>query len=128
MTLLLDTQAFLWWITDSPKLSDPARAALKDEGNEILFSAASAWEIATKVSIGKLPLPASPSEYVPLQMQLNGIQPLSITPAHALHLHSLPWHHRDPFDRMLVAQAQLEAIPIITVDPMIHRYDVQIVW
>ena len=91
-----------------------------------MLSAASSWEIAIKYALGKLPLPAPPPEYVPSRMQASGTGALPITHAHALHVASLPTHHRDPFDRLLVAQAQVESLPLLTADPQLGRYDIEL--
>ena len=128
MRLLLDTHAFLWWITADAKLSKTAQTVLSDPKTIPVLSAASGWEIAIKYAIGKLPLPEAPSVYIPAHIVRNGVVELAITMDHALHTHTLPLHHRDPFDRMLVAQSQLEDIPIITSDLLISQYSVPIVW
>lgn len=128
MKYLLDTQAFLWWITDSKCLSNRAREIIQDGNNMLLLSAASGWEIAIKASLGRLELPDRPEKVIPEQLSLNNIQGLPVQMSHALHVHSLPQHHRDPFDRMLVAQCQLEEIPIITSDPQIAEYEVDVIW
>jgi PIN domain nuclease of toxin-antitoxin system len=128
MKYLLDTHTFLWWITDSELLSDLARNVIREGRNSLLLSAASGWEIAIKVGIGRLDLSDAPEKMIPEQMSLNDIQGLPIHMSHVLHVHSLPRHHRDPFDRLLVAQCQLEQLPIITSDPQISSYDVEIVW
>jgi len=128
MKYLLDTHTFLWWITNNELLSDRSREAIRDGKNAILLSAASGWEIAIKAGLGRIDLPGDPEKVIPEQMSLNNIQGLSIQMSHALHVHALPQHHRDPFDRMLVAQCQLEEIPIITSDPQIAKYKVEVVW
>ena len=126
MRLLLDTHVWLWLQTDTARISPPIFAMLKDVSNELLLSSASSWEIAVKYALGKLPLPAPPSEYVPGRMRRSGVLPLAVTHSHALHVADLPRHHRDPFDRMLVAQAQLENFEIVTADPVFRRYSVPI--
>jgi PIN domain nuclease of toxin-antitoxin system len=93
-----------------------------------IVRAASGWEIAIKASLGRIELPDRPEVVIPEQMSLNDIQGLPVQISHAFHVYSLPEHHRDPFDRMLVAQCQLEEMPIITSDPEIARYDVDILW
>jgi PIN domain nuclease of toxin-antitoxin system len=128
MQVLLDTHSFLWWIEDSPNLSEKARRIIEDGNNQILVSAASAWEIATKSRLGKLRLPANPEAFVSDHLQANAFQPLPITVSHALHTASLPLLHRDPFDRMIIAQGQLERVPILTSDVLIHQYDVTSIW
>lgn len=128
MQVLLDTHSFLWWINDDPNLSSIARRTIENSSNEIYFSAASAWELAIKTQLGKLGLPNSPEAFISEQLQLNGFRPLSITVSHALHIASLPMIHRDPFDRILVAQSQLEQYAIVTSDPLILQYKVNTIW
>lgn len=128
MRYLLDTHTFLWWITDSHLLSDRAREVIRDGGNTLLLSAASGWEMAIKAGLGRLKLSDKPEKLIPEQMSLNDIQGLPIQMSHTLYVHSLPQHHRDPFDRLLVAQAELEELPILTSDPQFVHYDVEIVW
>ncbi len=128
MRLLLDTHTFLWWITDSDQLSSQARDLIRDGNNTLYLSAASGWEIAIKARLGRLELPDEPGRVVPEQMRRNAVQSLPIQMAHALHVHALPPHHRDPFDRMLVAQSQLEGLPILTADPHLAAYEVEVLW
>jgi len=128
MKALLDTHAFLWWISDDPRLSSRASAIIKDGNNKLFLSAASGWEIAVKVRLGRLTLPEPLETFVPEQMALNAIEGLPIQMSHALHVYTLPDHHRDPFDRMLIAQAQLENLPILSADPQISLYAVETVW
>jgi PIN domain nuclease of toxin-antitoxin system len=110
------------------RLSQQARALLQDPGNQIFLSAASSWEIAIKYALGKLPLPLPPVEYVPSRMETSGTSPLPIQHSHALHAGSLPLHHADPFDRLLIAQAQLEELEILTVDRQFEAYQVNLLW
>ena len=126
MRILLDTQVWLWLQSTPGRLGTRARALVVDPENELLLSAASSWEIAIKHALGKLQLPAPPREYVPSRMQASGTGALPITHTHALQVGSLPSHHRDPFDRLLVAQAQVESLPILTADPQIGRYEVEV--
>ncbi len=129
MRVLLDTHAFLWWVSEGgAKLSDRARELIGAEGTEALFSAASAYEIAAKVGSGRLELPSSPVRYVPDRVALHGFVVLPIELEHALRAGALPPIHRDPWDRLLVAQAQLQGLPIMTADPAIGRYDVETIW
>jgi PIN domain nuclease of toxin-antitoxin system len=125
---LLDTHTFLWWVLDVPKLSTESRRILSDGDNELLFSSASAYELALMARSGKLTLPDSPETYVPDRLVSNGFTRLPIELAHALRAGSLPWIHQDPFDRLLIAQAQIEGLPILTADPAIARYDVETIW
>ncbi len=110
------------------QLSQQARALLQDSGNQIFLSAASSWEIAIKYALGKLPLPLPPVEYVVSRMETSGTSPLPIQHSHALHAGSLPLHHADPFDRLLIAQAQLEELEILTVDRQFEAYQVKLLW
>jgi PIN domain nuclease of toxin-antitoxin system len=126
MKLLLDTHAFLWAISGDERLS-PAAAAVF-EGEQLLLSAASIWEIVTKYQIGRLPLPAPPGEFLPGQLEKNAIAVLPILPRHVFRLGQLPLHHRDPFDRMLVAQGLEEGVALLTADPLIAAYGVSTVW
>jgi PIN domain nuclease of toxin-antitoxin system len=123
--LLLDTQVVLWAAAAPERLGDQV-GAIEDASNELLVSAASSWEIAIKYAIGKLPLPEPPEHYVPHLMHELGATPLSIEHSHALAVAALPHHHRDPFDRILVAQAQQLRVPIITSDAALHAYDIDI--
>ena len=123
--MLLDTQAWLWMQVAPERFSASAAKLIEDTGNELLLSAASSWEIAIKYALGKLPLPEPPSEYVPSRLELSGTRALGVEHRHTLHVAVLPHHHRDPFDRLIVAQAQLEGLPILTSDPEVMRYDVE---
>ncbi len=128
MKALLDTHAFLWWITDNPMLSSHVRKIISDGRNELFFSAASGWEIAIKAQLGRIKIPDKPEIFISEQMIANAIQSLPIQISHAFHVYNLPSYHRDPFDRMLIAQAQLEGLPILTNDPQISRYPVKVIW
>ena len=124
MRILLDTQCWLWMSLSPDRFSPRARRLVADRENVLYLSAASAWEIAIKCNLGKLRLPEAPAAYVPARVAAMGIQPLAIEHQHALHAGTLPPHHRDPFDRLLIAQAQLGDVPILTADPLIALYDV----
>lgn len=128
MSLLLDTQCWLWMVADPERLSPKARALVSSDEHELFLSSASSWEIAIKCGLGKLELPAPPAEFVPTRMRLTGVSPLVVTHAHALAVGELPWHHRDPFDRLLVAQAKAESLSLMTADRRLGAYDVPIVW
>lgn len=129
MRVLLDTHAFLWWVSDGGRrLSERARDVISDGETVSLFSAASAYEIATKVTAGRLELPRSPARYLPDRIALHNFALLSIELDHAIRAGTLPVIHRDPWDRILVAQAQVEGVPIVTADPAIGRYDVETIW
>ena len=127
MKILLDTHCWLWMAASLQRFSDSARALVETRDNDLYLSAASAWEIAIKHSLGKLRLPEPPVRYVPSRLGATGTTALPIEHSHALHVATLPPHHRDPFDRLLVAQAQLEDLPILTADPVFARYDVTII-
>jgi PIN domain nuclease of toxin-antitoxin system len=128
MNALLDTHTFLWWITDNAELSPRAREVVSDGENTLFLSAASGWEIAIKAKLGRLQLPDNPERFVLKHMSQNAITGLPIQLSHALHVYTLPDHHRDPFDRVLIAQSQLEKLPIVTKDPQISHYSVKIIW
>ena len=129
MRALLDTNAFLWASSGHPRLSSAAHAVIQDGANEIFLSAVTAWEIAIKYRRGRLDLlDDAPGDYVPKRMTLFGFQALPVAIQHALRVGELPSIHNDPFDRMLVSQAQIERLPILTSDPNIARYDVEVIW
>ena len=128
MKVLLDTHTFLWWITDDNRLSSSAREVITNGDNELFLSAATGWEIAVKAQLGRIKLPKEPHSFIAEQLRLNSIQSLPIHMSHALHIYSLPNHHRDPFDRMLIAQAQLEDLLILTMDPQIAMYQIKVIW
>lgn len=128
MRALLDTHTFLWWNIDDPQLSPIARDFIVDRRNELYFSAASAWEIAIKAGRGKLVLPEPPEKYVATRLALHRIHALPIQLSHALRVYELPELHRDPFDRLLVVQSQMEDLPILTADENIRRYSVETIW
>ena len=128
MRVLLDTHAFLWWSLDDARLSGPAREAIRDGRNDVLVSVASIWEVAIKAAKGKLDLPMAVETYVADRLRRNRWVSLPIDARHAVQAASLPMIHADPFDRVLIAQAQLEGLPIITTDAAITRYDVETIW
>lgn len=128
MRLLLDTQCWLWWFAQPEKLSESVIEQIADEANEIWFSVASVWEMGVKVSIGKLPLPEKIDDYVYTRMTQLGARSLEITASHALRVAALPLHHRDPFDRMLIAQAQAEAMTLVSADSTFNQYEVSLLW
>ena len=129
MRILLDTHAFLWWISDAQQLSQKARQIIGNGENTLFLSAASGWEIAIKTRLGKLKLPADITSFFILeQLSVNAITPLPVQMKHALHVSSLPDFHRDPFDRMIVAQAQVEDLLVLTADPQFAGYNVQTFW
>jgi PIN domain nuclease of toxin-antitoxin system len=126
MKILLDTHCWLWWISEPERLKESARRQIADRRNEIYLSAASSWEIAIKYSIGKLGLPEPPQDFVPKRLARDAISPLPIQHLHALHVSALPQHHKDPFDRLIISQAMIEGIPIMTVDRQFEPYDVKL--
>ena len=129
MKLFLDTQCWLWWFAQPERMSEEAIAQIVDETNELWFSVASIWEIGIKVAIGKLPLPDPIDSYISSRMVQLGVQYLEITAPHALRATALPLHHRDPFDRMLIAQAQVEDMTLVSADSMFKQYsDISLVW
>ena len=128
MRILLDTVTFLWAVTDAPDLSDDARELFVDPGNEIYLSSVSTWEIVIKHSLGKLPLPEPPVRFVPALRKQHSIDSLPLDEEATLHLIRLPALHRDPFDRMLVCQAIVHHLVILTPDELINQYSVRTMW
>ena len=128
MKLLLDTHSFLWFIMGSPKLGEKARALIEDAGNEKLLSVGSLWEIAIKISLGKVKIAEPFDVLIPRQIETNGIQVLEIDIPHLAALLTLPFHHRDPFDRLLAAQCSAEKLPIVSIDPLFDAYAIQRFW
>ena len=126
MKILLDTQCWLWMNAQPDRLSVSARRRLSSLDNELYLSSASVWEIVIKYSLGKLPLPETPAEYVPSRLTATRTSPLSIQHRHALKVAELPRHHGDPFDRMLIAQALVEGFPIMSADDQFQAYDLEI--
>lgn len=125
MRALLDTQVFLWFLLDDPRLSKPMMDILTDRDAELLFSVASLWEINIKYGLGKLTLPDRPGTYLPMHLDRHEIKLLPIDGAHAYAVADLPPHHRDPFDRMLAAQAQVEGLPIVSADDIFDAYGIR---
>jgi PIN domain nuclease of toxin-antitoxin system len=125
---LLDTYTFLWWITDDPQLSQAARSIISVGKNEIFLSSASGLEIAIKARLGKLKLPDDIERFMIEQMEINSFKVLPVKMKHAVHVYTLPDYHRDPFDRLLIAQARVENLYLLTGDAQIRNYDVEIVW
>jgi PIN domain nuclease of toxin-antitoxin system len=128
MTVLLDTHAFLWMIVDDKRLSKRAREILTSADNDLLLSVASLWEMVLKSTAGKLRLQSDPAAFLSAMLAANQIRTLPISDRHVLWTAGLPELHRDPFDRLLVAQAQIERIPIVTSDPLIRKYAVKTIW
>ena len=128
MRVLLDTHALLWMMSADDRLSDRAKVTVLDDRNDLLFSLAGWWEIAIKIGLGKLDLQADWALALRREMRHNGIEWLPIRPEHCERIPSLPFHHRDPFDRLLIAQAQAEELSIMTADPHFAAYGVDVVW
>ena len=126
--LLLDTHVFLWWVSDAPDLSAAARLAVRDPETKCLLSLASCWEIAIKQSLGKLRLPAPPDRFIPEQMAVNRFQALDIEFRHVARVAELPFHHRDPFDRLLIAQALEGDLALVSSDSAFDAYGVKRLW
>ena len=123
MILLLDAHALLWWLADDPTLDRKAFSAIQDPANDVYVSAATVWEIAIKAAIGRLTFPLDQFDDV---MQRMGFETLPILPAHAIVAGSLPRHHADPFDRVLIAQAMVENLVLVTSDSVMRRYDARV--
>ena len=128
MRLLLDTHTFLWFIEGSLNLSDGARNLIEDQANQRFLSVASLWEMSIKVSIGKLELGMTFTELVKREVYGNAIELLEIQPEHLDELAKLPFHHKDPFDRLMIAQSLAEGIPIVTKDAAFRSYPVSLLW
>ena len=129
MKYLLDTFTLLWTIfEEADTIPKKAKAVMEETGNELVFSAASAWEIAIKFFLGRLELQSHPDEWLPSVVLKMGLRQLSITQRHALALVHLPLHHKDPFDRLLICQAKLEGLTIITPDTIFRKYRVPVIW
>ena len=128
MRLLLDTQAFLYFIIGNPLLSARARALIEDPHNERLLSIASIWEMAIKTSLGKLVLAQPLEQLILRETEMNAISVLPVTIPHAAAVTTLPLHHRDPFDRMLIAQGMVEDLPLVSGDAVFDRYPVHRLW
>jgi PIN domain nuclease of toxin-antitoxin system len=126
--VLLDTCAFLWLVTDDPKLSPLAKDIFLDSANELLLSAVTGFEITIKYSLGKLHLTQAPKEFISTRIQANSLTELPISMNHTYALQNLPLHHKDPFDRLLVAQALVNQIPLLSPDEQLSSYDIKRLW
>lgn len=126
--LLLDTHALLWWLFDDPRLSDKARKNIAAPEHKVWVSAASAWEIATKTRLGKLPEAGDVTEKLPNYLRQSRFLEMPVTVAHSLKAGGLPGPHRDPFDRMLIAQSFLSGFPVVTMDRIFRDYGVNTLW
>lgn len=125
---LLDTHAFLWLVMGDNNLSTFARQCFLDINNQFYLSAVTSFEIAVKYSLGKLQLSEPPKEFIANRIQANALIPLPVKIEHTLYLANLPFHHRDPFDRLLVAQALAENVPILSADQIFSKYPIQRLW
>jgi PIN domain nuclease of toxin-antitoxin system len=128
VTYLLDTGVWLWSVGEPSRISREARDVLADVSQQVFLSAVTSWEVAIKTASGKLHLPEPPDLYVPRRMASQGLRPLAVSHGHALAVFALPTHHRDPFDRLLIAQAKLEDMTLISADRMFDRYPVKLLW
>lgn len=128
MKYLLDTVVWLWSLDAVERISKAGREILGSGKHEIYFSAATAWEVAIKASIGKLKLPAPPAACVLAFTEKQGLRPLPVTSLHAVRVHDLAQHHRDPFDRLIIAQAMAENMTVLTADADFQKYPIDIVW
>jgi PIN domain nuclease of toxin-antitoxin system len=128
MNYLLDTGVWLWSVWEPERMSREAREVLAASAQAIFLSAVTSWELAIKAAAGKLKLPEAPSSYVPSRMVLQGLRPLPVSHQHALAVFGLPLHHRDPFDRLLIAQASVENMTVLTADREFRKYDIPVLW
>ena len=128
MKLLLDTHVFIWWDSEPARLSSQALALCQDRANTVLLSVASVWEMQIKLQLGKLKLSLPLAEVIESQERINNIEVLPIILAHVLALQNLPAHHKDPFDRLLIAQANVEGAVLISGDPILAKYPVKLLW
>lgn len=127
MNLLLDTSVLLWVLANSPRLREQARDAIQDPDNQVFVSAATAWEIAIKVALGKLSAPRDVAEWLPRRLAYHRFLQLPIAFRHATAVEHLPFHHRDPFDRLLIAQASVERLAVVTADRWFDAYHITVI-
>ena len=128
MKVLLDTCAFLWLVTDDPQASELAKEIFLNNDNELFLSAVTGFEIAVKYSLGKLHLKEPPKEFIANRIQANALTELPVSMIHALALQNMPLHHKDPFDRLLVAQAMVNQIPLLSADQQLSAYEIERLW
>ena len=128
MRVLLDTCTFLWTLTGDSRLPPGVAKVFRDPSNDVFLSAASAWEIAQKYSLGKLKLPEPPDQFVPSRREARAIASLAVDEESAMHASRLPFLHRDPFDRLLVAQSIIHGMAIATPDPLVRQYPARVIW
>jgi PIN domain nuclease of toxin-antitoxin system len=125
---LLDTHVLLWALADDPRLSGKARALIQEDANTLLWSAASTWELAIKAGLKRIHFREPLAAYLPRTLESEGIESLPVTTAHAAAVESLPRHHADPFDRLLIAQTKVEGVALLSADRIMRRYGVEVVW
>ncbi|MDJ0647819.1 MAG: type II toxin-antitoxin system VapC family toxin [Xenococcaceae cyanobacterium MO_188.B19] len=128
MKILIDTQIFLWALTAPNRLGKNAQELFKSRENQLYLSSASSWEICIKTALNKLPLPEPPDTYIPSRMASLNILPLAIKHHHTFRVYQLPLHHRDPFDRILIAQAQTEKLHLMSADGQFQAYEIDLLW
>lgn len=128
MRILLDTHVLLWALADDPRLSSRARALVLDDAHTLIWSAASTWELAIKAGLGRIRFTRPLAEYLPQTLEAEGIESLSISTSHAAAVEALPRHHADPFDRLLIAQASVEKLALLSADKVLRRYPVEVIW
>ncbi len=128
MKLLLDTHTFIWWDSEPAKLSASALSACQDQANTLILSVVSVWEIQIKSQLGKLKFNLPLSEIIQSQRQMNNVQVLTLELDHVLELQNLPYHHKDPFDRLLIAQANVEDVLLVSGDSIFSEYPINLIW
>ena len=128
MRYLVDTHVLIWWLTSDNRLSSKAQMMIQTHRNTLFWSVASSWEVSIKHALGRLIFDEPSEDLIPMELDKNHIETLVITNEHAFTAGQLPLHHKDPFDRMLVSQAKIESLGIITNDPKIALYDVDVFW
>lgn len=127
MKLLLDTHAYVWFVVDDPRLSKKARRRIEAVDTVLYLSAASVWELAIKTSLGRFKVDGSFRDYIEERF-MSGIRPLAIDWTHGAAVADLPWHHKDPFDRLIIAQSLVEKMPVVSGDPLFKAYGVDLIW
>ncbi|MEW6286650.1 MAG: type II toxin-antitoxin system VapC family toxin [Chloroflexota bacterium] len=128
MNILLDTHAFLWFVDDDSRLSQPARVLIESNDVQPFISMASLWEMAIKISLGKLVLTEPYEKFIPQQLAMNGIGVLNLSMEHAAAIATLPFHHHDPFDRLIAVQASIEKMTLVSADPVFDAYEIKRLW
>ena len=128
MNILLDTHAFLWFVDDSPRLSESAWTLIEAEDSQPFLSIASLWEMAIKVSLGKLQLDQAYDSFISHQLAMNGIGILNLSLEHVAGVATLPFHHRDPFDRLIAVQSKIEKMTLPSADPLFDAYEIERIW